>query len=123
MDFFARQDDARRKTSLLLFYFCLAVAITILLVYFLPVLGWYSYQSNYGPREIRPTLTWWHPDLFALVCGGTLLVVAGGATFKIASLQRGGGASVAEMLGGRPIQPGTDDFFEKRLRNIVEEMA
>lgn len=123
MDFFARQDDARRKTGLLLFYFCMAVAITILLVYFLPVLAWHSYQSNYGPREIQPHLAWWHPDLFALVCSSTLMVVACGATFKIAALRRGGGASVAEMLGGRQVPPGTADFFERRLRNVVEEMA
>ncbi len=123
MDFFAQQDSARRKTGLLLFYFSAAVAVTILLVYLLPTLGWYFYQSNYGPREIQPQLTWWHPDLFVLVCGVTLIVVLSGAFFKISQLRRGGGGSVAEMLGGRQIYPGTDDFFEKRLRNVVEEMA
>jgi len=58
-----------------------------------------------------------------LVCGATLIVVLGGAVFKIAQLRRGGGAGVAEMLGGRQIRPETSDFFEKRLRNVVEEMA
>lgn len=123
MDFFARQDNARRKTSLLLFYFCTAVTSTILLVYWIPVLGWYFYQSNYGPKNIQPQLTWWHPDLFALVCGVTLIVVLCGALFKIAQLRRGGGESVAVMLGGKQIYPDTDDYFEKRLRNVVEEMA
>ncbi len=123
MDFFAQQDRARRKTGLLLFYFCLAVATTILLVYLLPVIGWYVYQSNYGPREIQHTLTWWHPELFFLVCGGTLIVVLCGALFKISQLRRGGGESVATMLGGRQVYPDTADFFEKRLRNVVEEMA
>lgn len=123
MDFFARQDSARRKTGLLLFYFCAAVAMTILLVYWIPVLGWYFYQSNYGPRHIQPQLTWWYPDLFALVCGATLIVVLCGALFKIASLRRGGGESVATMLGGRQVYPDTDDYFERRLLNVVEEMA
>lgn len=123
MDFFARQDDARRKSGLLMFYFSLAVACTILLVYFLPVLAWNGYQSNYGPRETRTELSLWHPDLFVFVCGATLIVVFCGALFKIAQLRRGGGAGVAEMLGGRPVPPGTADFFERRLRNIVEEMA
>jgi len=36
---------------------------------------------------------------------------------------RSGGARVAEMLGGRLIPAGSDDFLEKRLLNIVEEMA
>ena len=123
MDFFAQQDRARRKTGLLLFYFSAAVAITILLVYLLPVIGWYVYQSNYGPREIQHTLTWWHPELFFLVCGGTLIVVLCGALLKISQLRRGGGESVAILLGGRQVYPDTDDFFEKRLRNVVEEMA
>ncbi len=123
MDFFAQQDRARRKTGVLLFYFSAAVAITILLVYLLPVIGWYVYQSNYGPREIQHTLTWWHPELFFLVCGATLIVVLCGAAFKISQLRRGGGESVATMLGGRQVYPDTADFFEKRLRNVVEEMA
>ena len=123
MDFFARQDNARKKTGLLLFYFSVAVAVTILLVYLIPVLSWYFYTANYGPKNAPEPLTWWHPDLFALVCGATLIVVFCGALFKIASLRRGGGSSVAEMLGGRQVYPDTDDYFEKRLRNVVEEMA
>jgi len=123
MDFFAQQDNARRKTSLLLFYFCTAVASTILLVYWIPILSWYVYQSNYGPKHVQQQLTWWHPDLFALVCGATLIVVLCGALFKIAQLRRGGGESVAVMLGGKQVCPDTDDYFEKRLRNVVEEMA
>lgn len=123
MDFFAQQDNARRKTGLLIAYFCIAVAVTILLVYLIPVLGWYFYQSNYGPQEAPHQLTWWQPELFILVCGATLIVVLTGAIFKIAQLRRGGGESVATMLGGKQIYPDTDDYFERRLRNVVEEMA
>ena len=46
MDFFAQQDRARRNTGRLLFYFSLAVVLTILLVYFLPVLGWHAYPDG-----------------------------------------------------------------------------
>ncbi|VGO21602.1 M48 family metallopeptidase [Pontiella sulfatireligans] len=123
MDFFARQDSARKHTGLLIGYFSLAVASTILLVYFIPVFGWYAYRSYNAPPDIRIPLQWWHLELFFEVFGGTLMVVLGGASFKIAQLRRGGGSGVAEMLGGKPILPGTDDFFEKRLRNVVEEMA
>lgn len=123
MDFFAHQDHARRKTSLLMGYFCMAVVSTILLVYWLPVVGWYFYQSNYGPKHVQQHLTWWHPELFALVCGVTLIVVFCGALFKIAQLRRGGGEGVAVMLGGKQVYPDTDDYFEKRLRNVAEEMA
>ena len=123
MDFFAQQDNARKQTRILLVYFTAAVAVTILLVYFLPLLGWNFTQSRYGSTEAARQVQLWHPELFALVCGGTLLLVICGALYKIAQLKRGGGEGVAVMLGGRQIVPDTDDFFEKRLRNVVEEMA
>ncbi|MCU0857393.1 MAG: M48 family metallopeptidase [Pontiellaceae bacterium] len=122
MDFFARQDHARKRTGLLIFYFSLAVSLTILLVYFLPVAGYYMYLSSAAPR-VEISFDWWNPDIFMLVCGITLAVVLGGAFAKIAQLRHGGGSAVAEMLGGRQIRPETSDFFEKRLRNIVEEVA
>ncbi|MEN8255485.1 MAG: M48 family metallopeptidase, partial [Verrucomicrobiota bacterium] len=123
MDFFARQDSARRNTGQLLLYFGLAVALTILLIYALPVFGWQAYRMQNPPPGGQVPLEWWHPELFALVCGLTLLVVLGGTLFKIGQLKRGGGSGVAEMLGGKQVQPNTNDFFEKRLRNVVEEMA
>jgi len=123
MDFFAQQDNARKQTGIMLVYFGGAVASTILLVYLLPVLVWNATQSRYGSPEVARQLHWWHPDIFALVCGVTLVVVLCGALFKISQLRRGGGEGVAAMLGGRQIYPDTADFFEKRLRNVVEEMA
>ena len=123
MDFFAQQDLVRKKTGLLLTYFTLAVVSTVLLIYFVPVIGWWALKlHNAKPGECVP-LVWWRPELFLLVCGLTLLVVLGGALFKIAQLRRNGGGGVAEMLGGRPVSPATSDFFEKRLLNVVEEMA
>ncbi len=123
MDFFAQQDNARKQTRIMLVYFVVAVVATILLVYFLPVLGWNFTQSRYGSAEVARELRLWHPELFVLVCSTTLLLVVCGALYKIAQLKRGGGEGVALMLGGRQIVPDTDDFFEKRLRNVVEEMA
>ena len=51
-----------------------------------------------------------------------LAVIFFGSLFKTLSL-RAGGRSVAESLGGRPILPDTDDLDERRLLNVVEEMA
>ncbi|QBG48673.1 hypothetical protein EGM51_15145 [Verrucomicrobia bacterium S94] len=121
MDFFAQQDQARRSTLLLTVQFSIAVAGTILLVYFLPVAFWHFYKT--AQATVPPDFQWWYPHLFIGVCGVTLMVVLGGALLKIAELRRGGGSSVAMMLGGREILPSTDDFFERRLRNVVEEMA
>ncbi|MDX1269420.1 MAG: M48 family metallopeptidase, partial [Oceanisphaera sp.] len=123
MDFFARQDSARKSTGLLIVYFSLAVFLTILLVYVLPVAGWNLYRTQSATPDLSVSPEWWYPQIFLLVCSATLLVVLSGALFKITQLKRGGGGGVAEMLGGRQIRPETDDFFEKRLRNVVEEMA
>ena len=49
-------------------------------------------------------------------------LVGGGSLFKIASLS-GGGHTVAELLGGRLLHPDTRDADERRVLNVVEEMA
>ena len=53
MDFFARQDSARRNTGLLLAYFGIAVILTVLLIYLLPVFGWHAYRLQNPPPDAR----------------------------------------------------------------------
>jgi hypothetical protein len=36
---------------------------------------------------------------------------------------QGGGTKVAKMLGGSPVKPNTGDAAERKLLNVVEEMA
>ncbi len=64
----------------------------------------------------------WSPELFILVSVGTLVLIGGGSLFKISQLANGGSA-VAEMLGGRPINANTAAPEERKLLNVVEEMA
>ena len=64
----------------------------------------------------------WDPGLFAVVALGTLTLVGGGSLYRIASLS-GGGHTVAELLGGRPLTPQTSDPDERKILNVVEEMA
>jgi Zn-dependent protease with chaperone function len=53
---------------------------------------------------------------------GSLALILGGSFYKIAQLA-GGGTVVAERLGGRRVYPNTTDATERRLLNVVEEMA
>jgi Zn-dependent protease with chaperone function len=53
---------------------------------------------------------------------GTLAVVSIGSIFKTMELSQGGSA-VSSMMGGRLINPNTADFDERKLLNVVEEMA
>ncbi len=132
MDFFGSQDKARKKTGVLVFYMVAAVITIIVAMYFIaifaiapnetaggtPVPGNHGYLTQ-GPR---PASLRWDPEIFLLVCAGSLLVLGGGSLYKIASL-RSGGRVVAHALGGRLVDPATTDFKERRLMNVVEEMA
>jgi Zn-dependent protease with chaperone function len=119
MDFFSHQDKARRKTGLLVFYFCMAVACIICLIY----LG-VAFGLQLGGIKIVWTYPLWNPLLFATVAAGTCCAVGGATFYKINQLSGpGSGARVAAMLGGTPVQTNTADPGERRLLNVVEEMA
>ena len=120
MDFFASQDAARRQTSLLLIYFGMAVFFIIVSIYLAITFLFIYYDGKTG--QLDPAGRLWNVDLLVAVTSITLLVVLTGSLYKIAIL-KAGGARVAEMLGGRPVLSNTTDFLEKRLLNVVEEMA
>ena len=122
MDFFEHQDKARRSTKVLVVYFMLAVACIIASVYLASLLIFHSTQSRQEPGGPTPELVLWDPTLFLYVALGTLGVVVIGSLYKTAALAKGGSA-VAEALGGRLVSANTTDPDERKLRNVVEEMA
>jgi Zn-dependent protease with chaperone function len=109
MDFFERQDKARRNTAKLVTYFALAVVFLIITVYAVFILV-------FSRKDL------WNPEILLWVSLGTLAVIIIGSLTKTAELARGGGA-VAEMLGGELLNPNTNDPDERKLLNVVEEMA
>ncbi|MFP6877753.1 MAG: M48 family metallopeptidase [Roseibacillus sp.] len=116
MDFFEAQDQARRRTKWLMLYFLLALAGIVLAVYALAVLIYTTAVARPGPVHF------WNWELFLPVAGGTSLLIIGGSLYK--SMQLGkGGATVAEDLGGRLLDPGTTDHHERVLLNVVQEIA
>ncbi len=120
MDFFERQEIARRNTRWLVVYFILAVLGTVIAVHFAVTLAFsYGESNSRSGVDLSPM---WDPQCFLGVFLGTLAVVTIGSTYKIAQLA-GGGSVVAEMLGGRPVAANTTEPGERRLLNVVEEMA
>jgi Zn-dependent protease with chaperone function len=118
MDFFARQDQARRNTKLLVLYFFLAVTLIVAAVYL--VLAALMLRQ---PPGADGSLAWlWDPELFLWAVLGTVAVISAGSLIKIAELSRGG-AVVATALGGRPVDSQTTDPDERKLMNVVEEMS
>ncbi len=122
MDFFAQQDKTRRKTKLLVFYFAIAVAALIIAVYFASLVIFAGAQSHYHRYGEQPQLALWNPQLFFGAAVGVLAVVLIGSTYKTMALVSGGSA-VSEMMGGRLVSPNTNDPDERKLLNVVEEMA
>jgi Zn-dependent protease with chaperone function len=107
MDFFEAQEQARRRTKWLMLWFVLAILLVVALV---NVLAYYLLGGRFGENEST------------LVSTLTVGIILAGSGFKSMQLN-GGGAVVAHDLGGRLILPGSTDFHEKRLLNVVEEMA
>ena len=125
MDFFARQDHARRQTVKLLVLFGISVAVIIAAVYVVAVLavhsGGYPRVGAHG-RMPAASVSYWDPSILLAVAFGTGLVIALGSIYKVAELASGGEV-VAQMVGGRLVDPQSTDPAERRLLNIVEEMS
>lgn len=108
MDFFEKQAQAQLKTKWLIVYFILAVIgiIAVLQIVFALLMG-------------RSLLD---PEVLAYVSGGVIVVVTLGSVIKTAELSQGGRV-VATMLGGQLVDQNTRDLAERKLLNVVEEMA
>jgi Zn-dependent protease with chaperone function len=122
MDFFQQQDKARRKTKLLVFYFAVAVVALIIAAYFASLAIFNGAQAHYHSYGEQPQLVLWNPQLFLGVAAGVLAVVFIGSTYKTMALAQGGSV-VSEMMGGRLVAPNSNDPDERKLLNVVEEMA
>lgn len=128
MNFFEHQQQARVASKRLVVLFLLAVAATVLAVNAVVAVAW-SWMGGFGPGVQVMTAgglvlsTKQVPfGLHALVTIGVLLLIAGGTWWEMNKL-RAGGDAVAHMVGARLVDPATRDLLERRLVNVVEEMA
>lgn len=117
MDFFQRQETARRQTGRLILLFSVGLGLMLVTIYALAA-AWLLRDDTSAGR----TLWWWEPRLCAWTTLGTLAIVAGGSLFKTIELSRGG-AVVAAALGGEPVPPHPTDPHLRRLLNVIEEMS
>ena len=121
MDFFKQQDIARAKTTRLIALFTLAVLAIALAVYAIALAVMFfqhTRQPGFNPSSFKMV----QPELGFWVVSITLLVIFIGSITKIVQLAKGGSA-VAENMGARLINTSTTDTDERRLINVVEEMA
>jgi len=118
MNFFEQQDQARRQTRTLVILFILAVLAIIVAVNFAMALLW---NWSHGIRLAGPSV--YPRGFFAVNTLVTLALIAGGTLIETVNLREGGGDAVAKMAGGRLVPPASKDLRERRLLNVVEEMA
>ena len=136
MDFFGQQERARASTKRLVTLFVIAVVMTNLAIYFavagaLHLVELFSYVTTRSTSDRGwlgrvahhfATNGIWNWELFGWVTLGVTIVVGLVTAWKLHQLSRGG-AVVAQWLGGRRISVNTDDAEERRLLNLIEEMA
>ena len=119
MDFFAAQDNARKQTRFLVLAF-IGVLIALSLCVYLVL-----HYGNHGTLpQVEPDgglqVDW---ELLSLVSIGLFAVIGGLSLFHIGRLARGGGAYVAETMGGALLSSATAKGSEQQLLNVVQEMA
>jgi Zn-dependent protease with chaperone function len=125
--FFEHQHLARRNSRVMVVLFLLAVAAVVAAVDLVLAWAWIWGHGQFAAppdgdpgvaatfrRVPREVLVWG-----GVLTAGTILAVSAFNVLKLA----GGGAAVAEMIGARRVPPSTRDPLERRLVNVVEEMA
>ena len=117
MDFFERQDKARKNTWLLILYFIIAITLIVVAVnlafyFFFKFTEFYPYTPQ----------TWFSNQIWIIISGITLLIILFGSLFRFVALSSGGKA-VAEMAGARLLDLTTHNSDEKKYINVVEEMS
>jgi Zn-dependent protease with chaperone function len=137
LDFFEAQELARRATRRLVLLYLLAVTAVAVAVclglgtaYTLAVMSGAAAPArdmvidghSLGAAFVEILRHGVPLKVYAIGAGATLTVIAGATVYRVSQLSDGGEA-VAQMVGARRVDPASSDPGERRLRNVVEEMA
>jgi Zn-dependent protease with chaperone function len=121
MNFFEQQAQARRRTALMLLLFVLAVAAIVVVLNLVGV-AVYIWMSDSPSLYSGDVLLQVPHRVYVWSTVVILSVIAGGTGFRLYQLS-GGGSAVADMIGARHVKRDSTEPSERRLLNIVEEMA
>jgi Zn-dependent protease with chaperone function len=125
VNFFARQEQSRRTSRALVAAFVLAFLIVALATTIVVAAGMRLYTENNALFLGTETWAEWldgHGGLIVGLALGTFGLMAVASLYRAATLARGGG-HVARMLGATRVSGEGNDPLERRLVNVVEEMA
>ena len=120
-DFFERQEQARRNTTLLALLFAGAVVAVVGVIHAsVSLLALFTPRFAMQGRSFGALLI--DPAIYRITVPATLLLILAGTLYKFVQL-RHGGPDIATRLGGRQVAPDTMVARERQLLNVVEEMA
>jgi len=121
MDFFQAQDNARRNTTRLVILFSAAVLTLVVMTNLLVmlVMSYFNRHQLVNEQTLFQHFDW---HLFAMVGSAVIVVILVGSAYKLLQLAAGGKV-VAESLGGHLISQNTTDPMQRKVLNVVEEMA
>ncbi len=121
MNFFESQERAHKHTTLLIVLFVVAVIALIVMtnLLILVVLGVFNSQQMRDGQTFAAQMDW---KMVATVGAGVSVVVLVGSLYKMLALSAGGKV-VAESLGGQLIPRNTEEPNQRKLLNVVDEMA
>ncbi len=122
MDFFQSQDTAQNNTRRLIIFFALAVIGLIVITNLLAMLLFGFLGTGQQGITLNSVATQFDWRTFLTIGALVSVVILGGSAYKTMSLS-GGGTTVAESLGGHLIEQSTHDLHERKVLNVVEEMA
>ncbi len=122
MNFFQAQQNVKTSTFRLLILFLMAILCIVLITDLFVYISFEIATSDLSDSEKlaipKPNLT-----TFIMISAIVIVIIGIGSAYKSISLSTGGGRIIAESMGGRLVRATTTDLEEKRLMNVVEEMA
>ncbi len=117
MDFFEQQERARRSSRRLVFWYALAV-LSVIASYCVVAGALYAFIALFiGATPVRVPL-----QVYFAVGGIVAAFILAVSAYRMWQLSDGGPA-IAHLLGARYVEPGRCTASERRLLNVVEEMA
>ena len=124
MDFFAREEQTRRTSRVLVGAFLLAFVLCALATTFALAIAfrWANPNALYVGNGSWPQWVAANLSFVGWAMAVTLTIMALASLYRSASLA-GGGADVARMMKATQLTNGGADAAQQRLVNVVEEMA
>lgn len=122
MNFFEQQDRAHRNSKQLVILLCMAVLslitiTTLLVATILAISNDHNHTSLW--LQIQTSLSW---KLLLYISLGVTTVILAGSLYKLIQLSTGGRA-VAEAMDAQLLNPLNATSNERKVLNVVEEMA